>query len=241
MHADVCAATITWARDAEEERTLRRALAALTRAALPVVVADKGNSPAFTSFLRGLPDVVLSPPAEATLVGQVRASLRAALAVERPFVLYTEPDKEQFFERGLQEFLASAPRFEEVGIVLAARTAASVATFPPFQRYTEGAINGLWEQIAGEAADYSYGPMLIRRPLVRCIELAPPDLGWGWRHLMIGLARRLGYRVLHVSGDHPCPPDQYDEPESERLHRIRQLAQNVNGVVLSSTVPLPPR
>ena len=241
MHADVCAATITWARSAEEERTLRRALAALTRTALPVAVADKGNSPAFTDFLRRLPGVLLAPPAEATLVGQVRASLRAALAFERPFVLYTESDKEQFFERGLQAFLASAPRLEEVGIVLAARSAASYATFPPFQRYTEGAINGLWEQISGEAADYSYGPMLISRPLVPCIDLAPMNLGWGWRHLMVGLARRLGYRVLHVGGDYTCPPDQRDEPERERLHRIRQLGQNVEGVALSLAVPLPER
>jgi hypothetical protein len=65
------------------------------------------------------------------------------------------------------------------------------------------------------------------------------DLGWGWRHFAFGAARRLGYRVVLVEGEYACPADQRLEDDGERLHRARQLAQNIEGLLRGMTATLP--
>jgi hypothetical protein len=177
---DVCVATVTWARDAAEEETLRRSLSVLGESTLPVAVADRGSSAVFTEFLTSLPRFVVTVPA--------------------------------------------------------ARSEASFATFPPFQRYTEGTINHLCAQLTGLPADYSYGPILLNRALVPHIETLAAEIGWGWRHFLVGAAPRLGYRVLHVAGDYPCPPDQQAETDEDRWNRMRQLSQNIEGLVLAAAL-----
>ena len=52
----------------------------------------------------------------------------------RPFVLYTEPDKEMFFAEHLRDFVDRASG-RDGGVVLAARSESSFASFPPVQRY----------------------------------------------------------------------------------------------------------
>src|SRR4051812_42261621 len=157
----VCVATVTWARDEDEERLLRRSLLLLAGSGLPVVVADRETAPEFTRFLSSDGRFrVASPLRTPGLVGQVQASLAAAVDTGADFVLYTEPDKEQFFTSGLQQFLAAAQPGERTGAVLAARSETSYATFPPLQRFTEGAINELCRQFIGPPGDYSYGPFL---------------------------------------------------------------------------------
>ena len=49
---------------------------------------------------------------------------------------------------------------------------------------------------------------------------------------MFAAAARAGYRIGHVVGDYPCPPDQREENDVERLHRVRQLQQNIHGLLL---------
>ena len=55
---------------------------------------------------------------------------------------------------------------------------------------------------------------------------------WGWRHFVFATAARAGYKIRHVVGDYPCPPDQREENDAERLHRLRQLQQNIQGLLL---------
>ena len=228
---DVCVATMAWAREAAEERVLRASLAALERAGMPVTVADKGDNGAFTRFLGGLRgfSVVASPAG--SLVGQVQASLGRASREGTPFVLYTEPDKEQFFAARLATFFESAPRDAKVGVVLAARSPASFATFPAIQQYTEGVINHLMGEVTGQPGDYSYGPMLIARSLLPEVLALAPDVGWGWRHFAVCRALRMGLTVRLVEDHHPCPLDQRLDEANEKAHRIRQLAQNLTGLL----------
>ncbi|MFL6115137.1 MAG: hypothetical protein ACJ786_27885, partial [Catenulispora sp.] len=73
--------------------------------------------------------------------------------------------------------------------------------------------------------------------LLPLISLVPAGIGWGWRHFIFGSASRRGYSVEHVVGYHPCPDDQRDESESDRLHRLKQLGENIQGLLLSMSGP----
>lgn len=104
-------------------------------------------------------------------------------------------------------------------------------TFPPIQRYTEGVINHLCGELIGVSCDYSYGPFLLNSMLLPSVEAMEPTLGWGWRHFILRTAHRLGHRVVPVIGDYPCPDDQRTEDDEERAHRMRQLSENVLGLI----------
>lgn len=230
-YREVAVATMTWARDAAEERRLREALPALAGFGAPVFVTDGGSGEDFTRFLRSLPGLNVCDPEGRGPRAQAGRSLRAAHASGRSFILYTEPDKAEFFREGLREFVSEAPGGDEVGVVLASRSAESFATFPEFQRGTEEAINRCCAEVVGRHLDFSYGPFLLNRRLVPTLDAAPPELGWGWRTYAFGLARGLGYSVECVVGDLPCPPCQREDDPRERLYRMRQLSQGVNGLV----------
>src|SRR3954469_12538048 len=131
--ADVTVATMTWARTPAEADLLERSLHALTRLGARVIVADRGSDAAFLSRLqahRGLETVVATRPG---LVAQVQDSLARAARHETRFLFYTEPDKLLLFEQGLGDFLHRAPAGDDVGVVLAARSAGGFSAFPPVQ------------------------------------------------------------------------------------------------------------
>lgn len=230
-------ATMTWARSAHEELTLRRSLQRLAHTGLRVSVADVGNNPGFADFLGALPAFTVMVPDGAGLVAQVKASIEMAARFGTPYILYTEPDKESFFSGALTDFIERAGDEWHVSVVLASRDERSLRTFPPMQRYTEGVVNHLCAEFLGCSGDYCYGPFLMDRGLLPVIADLPPDLGWGWRPFVFRAARHRGLRVSHVTGDYPCPPDQRTEDEDERRHRMRQLTQNVLGLI----APIEPR
>ena len=68
-----------------------------------------------------------------------------------------------------------------------------------------------------------------------CLDGLPARIGWGWRHYIFAAAAQLGFRIVAIAGDYPCPVDQRQEDVGERTHRMRQLSQNVDGLVLAST------
>jgi hypothetical protein len=230
-NSEVAVATITWARSPGEERRLGRSLGLLADSGLPVAVADRGTSAVFAERLRRLPGFSVTVPPAQGLVAQVQASFGLAATFGTPFILYVEPDKGLFFERRMSEFLRLAAGQSDVGIVLASRSAESFQTYPPMQRYTEGVINNLCAQRIGLAGDYSYGPFLMNRALLPHVAGQEHHLGWGWRHFVFLTARREGFRVVQVTDDYPCPPDQRCEDDAERTHRMRQLSQNILGLI----------
>ena len=232
--SQLAVATITSARTPAEDDRLRRSLARLAQAQLPVAVADAGTNRDFAGFLTRLANFQVRTPLARGLVAQVIASMDLAARFDTPHILYTEPDKELFFERGLGDFVRGAMAHAEgpeVGVVLASRSAESFATYPPMQRYTEGIINDLCGQLLGCPGDYSYGPFVVSRALLPPLRSLRHDLGWGWRHFAFRAAHVLGLRVVHVTGDHPCPPDQRVEDDAERAHRLRQLSENIQGLI----------
>jgi hypothetical protein len=237
----VAVATMTWARDAAEEELLRESLPLLAGLGLPVFVTDGGSGEAFVAFMRSLPGFHVCDPPRRGPWEQAGQSILAALGPGRGFVLYTEPDKGDFFRRTLREFVAAAPSGEDVGVVLASRSAESFQTFPEFQRRTEEAINLCCAEVVGAHFDFSYGPFLMGRALAGSLESAPRELAWGWRPYAFGAARRLGYRVESLVRDLPCPPSQREDGPRERLLRMRQLAQSVEGLVQSTTAARPHR
>jgi hypothetical protein len=226
----IAAATMTLVRSSAEEELLRRSLQILADIGVPIAVADAGTSAAFGDFLQSLRGVVATRASQAGLVGQVQAAIEAAARFETPLILYTEPDKETFFARHLRDFMLQA-HGEQAGLVLAARTPASFETFPPMQRYVESIVNHLCGDAVGVPGDYSYGPFLMHRTLVPLVMRADPQLGWGWRPHVFVAARREGHRLRHVHGPFECPDDQRVEDAAERTHRLRQLCQNVTGLI----------
>jgi hypothetical protein len=227
----ICIATVTWARDGQEQQRLRESLLRLADRGLPIVVADRDAGTGFRDFLASRPQFRVVSPHGPSLVGQIQASLGEAARTGAEFILYTESDKALFFQNGLQDFVGRAGLSERTGAALAARSEASFATFPSLQQLTERTINELCGQFVGAPGDYSYGPFLLHRALVPRLSAVPADAGWGWRHFMFASAARTGYRIEHIVGDYPCPPDQQDENDAERLHRVRQLQQNIHGLL----------
>jgi hypothetical protein len=230
---DVAIATMTRARDRREAIDITRALGCLSRTRLPIAIADGGSAPRFVDEIGKLSGVTLVPPQHESLVGQVQASLSAADATGRPYILYTEPDKRGFFDRGLVDFMRRAPK--NSGIVIAARSASAFNTFPPFQRLAEAAANELCGRVVGLTTDYCYGPFLIHRRLAAAVARAPRTLGWGWRPFVFATAHRLGFPIAAVVGDYRCPRGQRQEDHGERQHRIRQLSENAAGLIAALT------
>ena len=232
---ELAIATVTLAR-ADDARTLRDSLEALSATGAAVTVADGGSPTSFVRAAARLPNVTLLQVVGESLVGQVRASLTHARRTGARVLLYTEPDKRDFFRMHLPAFLEAAAPDENTGIVLASRTPAAFATFPPVQQYTETVANQLCGDATRLDADFMYGPFLVHPRLLPFLEDLPAAVGWGWRPFLFGLAPRLGLRVRSVAGDYTCPPAYCLPDEAERLHRMRQLSQNVDGLVRAFSV-----
>lgn len=234
---EVSIATMTWARDEAESKLLRETMHCLAEGKLPVFITDGGSGQRFIDYLNSFPNFQIFESDKPGVFAQTRRSLKAANDAGTRYIFYTESDKKLFFEQTLREFISQAPSDGQVGVVFLSRSAESFSTYPEMQRYTEAVINHLCAGMVGLQADYSYGPMLINRALIPYLELVKEDIGWGWRHYIFGIAHRLGYQVVPWIADLPCPPEQQEDSPQERMHRMRQLSQNVQGLVLSMSIP----
>ena len=229
--SEFAVATVTWARSDAEGKALMRSLARLADAGVPIAIADRGGNPGFADSLHHLAGVALTVAAKQGLIRQVQASFKLAATFNTSFILYTEPDKEELFANRLRSFVERAPKDNGVGVVLASRSPAAFATFPPMQRYTEGVVNHLCGEVIGIAGDYAYGPFVMNRVLLAHIASLDPTLGWGWRPSTFLAARRQALKVVHVIDEHACPLDQRAEDATDRAHRLRQLSENIMGLV----------
>jgi hypothetical protein len=226
----IAVATISWARSPDEEPILERSLRRLSDTNLPIVVADRGTSAGFTDRLRRLSNVEVVVASEPGLVRQVHSAVSAAARRDPAFILYVEPDKEEFFSSQLMNFIQRASE-HTTGVVLASRSDRAFATFPAMQRHTEGVFNDLCARVTGVPGDYCYGPFLMHRSLVAHVLQIEAPLGWGWRPSTFVAAQRRGLSLAHVVDDYTCAVNQRNEDEAERRHRIRQLSQNLLGLV----------
>jgi hypothetical protein len=225
--SDLSIFTVTWARDDREQALLVRTLGALAATGYPVTAADRTSTDAFRTTLAGL-GIQVVQPAVPNLVAQVQAAATAAAAGGSRYLLYTEPDKELFFQTRLADFVANIA--DEVDVTLAARNEDSFATFPPMQQYVETVVNTLSGQLTGTPGDFCYGPFVMHRSLLPHVASLPHSLGWGWRPSIFLSACNAGRGLRHWVADLPCPPEQRTEDASERRHRLRQLSQNISGL-----------
>ena len=231
----VCIATISLARDEKEEGTLCASLARLASIGLPVFITDGGSSESFTKFLNSLQNFTLLHAKG--LWPQAKSSIRAAKEAGADFILYTEPDKLEFFSDHLPRLLKQ-PIDNTLGVLIAGRSFEGFSTFPSFQQMTETAINNCCKEVIGRDTDYCYGPFLFNARLIPYLEALDDDCGWGWRPFVFAVAHRLGLRVECFEGDFNCPEDQRDDDEAERIYRMKQLTQNVNGLVQATAIDI---
>lgn len=231
-------ATITLARNEAEETELKESLETLVSLNIPVVVADGGSTPYFLSFLDTLPGVTVLPNKTGGVWPQAKASVKAAAQMDKPFIFYTEPDKKEFFKSGLMQMIAQIETRQTTGVVLASRSEEAFASFPTFQQRTEATINSCCEEVTGLQTDFCYGPFLLTKNLAPYLDLVNEDIGWGWRPYVFGVAHRLNYDLHPITGDFFCPQQQRADNPKERIYRMKQLEQNIRGLVLSTNVSL---
>lgn len=231
--AQMCVATMTAATH-DDGAELVESLRVLSGVGLPVFVTDAGSPASFVAAIRQLDGVDVEVVDRGSLCVQIVASLTRAARRQTARVLYTEPDKLDFFRAHLPRFLTNADEYPDAGVVLAARSADAFSTFPETQKTAEHALNTLCGTMTGADTDYSYGPFVLHRDLIQHLDTIPADLGWGWRPFVFALAARRGLSISSVVGNYECPLSQRNESSDDRLHRMRQLAQNVTGLVLAA-------
>jgi len=228
-------ATITWARNEKEEYLLRKSMEQLAKLSIPVFITDGGSGEAFIAFIKTFSNFTILKPAEKGVWAQVKTSLEAAHNFGSDFIFYTEPDKYDFFKQ-LSIVLNEVTVDKQTGIVLAARSQTGFATFPAFQQMTETSINNCCKEIIGKQADYTYGPFILNRSLISYLLTIAEDIGWGWRSLSFGIAHRLGFTIQAIEKYFKCPEEQRNDNPEERVYRIKQLQQHLQGILLSKSI-----
>jgi hypothetical protein len=239
--SSIAAATMTKARSNAEEELLHRSLEKLSRAIQPVFVTDAGSGPQFLARLQEMPELIVHTDS-CGLVDQVRRSVRNAFDYGARFVLYTEPDKEWFFEHALGAFLSGAD--EEIDLAVCSRDEESFRTFPFGQRETERTLNELFQSMLGigERVDVLYGPLLFNSAVGLYLNDVESGFGWGWRIYSIARAFLEHRKVRVYEGYFPCPAHQRSEDNAAvRTHRLRQLAQNIEGLRMALENATSPR
>jgi hypothetical protein len=229
-------ATISLARNDEEEKVLQASLKQLADLDVPVCVTDGGYSDRFIEFLQSFPHFVVRQARG--LWPRARLSIGTAFESGAQYIFYTEPDKMEFFVKHLKQML-NIIELEKAGVVLVSRSVDGFSSFPLFQQMTETTINNCCKEIIGKEMDYCYGPFLFNSDLVNYMRGLDDNIGWGWRPFLFATAQRLGLAVENYEGDFNCPPDQRKDDEAERVYRMKQLTQNINGLIQVATMDLP--
>lgn len=233
---ELCVATISLARNKEEQKLLRTSLKQLAALTIPVCITDGGSPKDFINFLHGIPHFKIFEARG--LWPQAKRSITHAAKSGAQFIFYTEPDKLEFFTNHLKKMLETINVDEETGILLASRSAKGFSTFPSFQQMTETTINNCCKEVIGKEMDYCYGPFLFNTQLIPFLEKLDDNIGWGWRPFAFAISRRLGLEVSNFEGDFNCPLDQREDNATERIYRMKQLTQNINGIIQAATIDL---
>ena len=181
----VAVVTMTRAERDEDARLLTQSLLILKGRGLPVFVSDRG---AVELSVEGI-DIAREGD---SLVQQVQASMGRAIDAGFETLIYTEPDKQEFFQSGLTRFLE---RSAADAVTVASRDVSSMETFPGSQQVIENSFNVIASDFLGVRTDFLYGPLVLPSRFMRgCLDELTEDLGWGWRPFVLARAHRAGCR-----------------------------------------------
>ena len=234
MHSiNIAIATISWARNESETVLLRSSLRELASSGVSVFITDAGSEPSFLQYLQGLPGAKVTGPIKGVWP-QAKASINAAAGSGAEWILYTEPDKLDFFRHHVGDLLQRVDTAVNTGVHLASRSPKAFGSFPSFQQMTETTINNCCAELMGHQFDYVYGPFLFHHSLVPHLQKLPADIGWGWRPFLFLTAHRLGKIISSFEGDFFCPEDQREDDVKERIYRMKQMVQNINGLMVGA-------
>jgi hypothetical protein len=235
---DIAMATITWARNDDEETLLRQSLTALAELGRQIYITDAGSQSSFIDFLRTVPQFDLVTPVKGVWP-QAQSSLKKAIDAGHKYILYTEPDKLYFFSY-LNSFLNSQVHADDLhpALILFSRSAKAFSSFPSFQQMTETAINNCCAELIGTSIDYTYGPFILDRHIAKRLQQLPVDIGWGWRPFAFNIAKRMSYIIRNIEEDFFCPEGQNKDSLPERIYRMKQLEQNIQGLTMSVSAEL---
>ena len=234
---ELCIATISLARNKEEEKLLSSSLRQLATLNIPVYITDGGSSENFIAFLHSIPHLKIFEAKG--LWPQAKMSITQAAKSGARFVFYTEPDKLEFFTKHLKKMSEAINVDEKTGVIIASRSVKGFSTFPSFQQMTETTINNCCKEVIGKETDYCYGPFLFNTQLIPLLERLDDNIGWGWRPFTFAIAHRLSLDVTSFESDFDCPAGQREDDADERIYRMKQLTQNINGIIQAATVEIP--
>jgi hypothetical protein len=200
---------------------------------VPIYITDAGSIKSFVQFLKEQSAFHIQENIKGVWQ-QAKSSLLSASSSKAEYILYTEPDKLDFLSNHLPSLLNSIEVNNITGVYLFSRSTKSFETFPKFQQMTETTINNCCKEIIQLDADYTYGPFILNKNIVSHLLQLPGDIGWGWRPFAFNMAKRMGYTLEFIEGDFFCPEDQREDLFHERIYRMMQLQQNIEGLVLST-------
>ncbi len=228
MRKDIAIATITSDKCGNID-VIKQGLETLNKK-FDVYVADRNSSEEFLEDIRNMGCKRIIGPNK-TLPDQHKQVLLCA-SENKPYVLYTEPDKVDWFNNGLEksieEFFLRELDHGEVS-----RTPEQMKTFPVPQQMTEGVVNNLLGQITGIQGDYIYGPQISSSEILKTLKSLPKDisyLGWGTLTYIPIKAKEKGLRIGMIYNANECPISQRNEDNAD--YRVQQANGNIAGILL---------
>ena len=225
MTNKIAVATMTLDKPGNGEEMLE-ALSNLSK--YKVFVSDGGSSKDFVNSLCKMGFFVESAFG---LAAQHRnVFLRAGNYVGNGLVIYTEPDKKQFFKEGLEKSISDF-NDNNLDFAVVSRRDEILNTFPESYRLTEGAVNAYMAHVLGfEKFDGIYGPKLFRGDFaVKEISRKQAEKLQGWQTLMYLIARahKTKLNISQLPYAAPFPESQRAEENIE--YRIKQAKDNLIG------------
>lgn len=226
--------TITWARDRKEEKLLYDSLSALSGKNIHIIAVDGGSNEEFLDSLKKFRNISVIRSSKKGLQNQVVESLNEA-QLSSKYILYAESNKNDFFRNNFDSLLSMSmsiiDKDPNVGIILPSRTEKSFSTYPTFQQRSESFLNViLREFIDKKTGDFAYGPRIIVHDLIPYLDRLPKDVSWGWMTYLLIIAKKIGKSIYIVDLDLPCPENEREDTDTDRLLRLKQLKNHLQAI-----------
>ena len=214
-------ATMTYDKKGDPELMLK-SMELLSQLPYKVYISDGGSSKDFTDSLKDMGHNVSSANG---LNYQLQDSISKA-SDNAESVLYTEPDKYNWFKTGLkktiEQYYDGNKGFSAVG-----RTRSQNATFPSFQQKYEQEMNKIISWYTGVDGDFIYGPKIFPSSLGKQVKEINFDMGWGILMFLVGRADKMNLPLNILNTAVSCPLNQ--RSEDNELYRLKQYNDNMRG------------